>query len=33
MVSLITLMAAIGAVDVLAIRYGVDSRHDDGKKL
>jgi hypothetical protein len=33
MISLITFMAAIGAVDVLALRFGADSRHDDGKKL
>jgi hypothetical protein len=33
MVSLITFMAALGAVDVLALRYGVDSRRDDGRKL
>jgi hypothetical protein len=33
MLSLITIMAAIGAVDVLALRYGVDSRRDDGRKF
>jgi hypothetical protein len=33
MFSLISLMAAIGAVDVLALRYGADSRRDDGRKL
>jgi hypothetical protein len=33
MFSLITIMAAIGAVDVLALRYGVDSRRDDGRKF
>jgi hypothetical protein len=29
MFSLITFVAAIGAVDVLALRYGVDSRRDE----
>jgi hypothetical protein len=29
MVSLISLMAVIGAVDVLALRYGADSRRDE----
>jgi hypothetical protein len=33
MISLLTLMAAIGAVDVLALRYGVDSRRDVGRQL
>jgi hypothetical protein len=33
MISLLALMAALGAVDVVAVRYGADSRHDDGKKL
>jgi hypothetical protein len=29
MFSLITLVAAFGAVDVLALRYGADSRRDE----
>jgi len=29
MFSLITFVAAIGAVDVLALRYGADSRRDE----
>jgi hypothetical protein len=33
MFSLLTFMAVIGAVDALALRYGVDSRRDDGRKL
>jgi hypothetical protein len=33
MFSLLTFMAALGAVDVLAVRYGTDSRRDDGRKL
>jgi hypothetical protein len=33
MFSLLSLMAAIGAIDVLALRYGADSRRDDGRKL
>jgi hypothetical protein len=33
MFSLITLMAAIGAVGVLALRYGADSRRDHGRQL
>jgi hypothetical protein len=33
MISLLTLMAAIGAVGVLALRYGADSRRDDGRQL
>jgi hypothetical protein len=33
MFSLLAFMAVIGAVDVLALRYGVDSRRDDGRKL
>ena len=33
MLSLITFMAVIGAVDALALRYGVDSRRDEGRKL
>jgi hypothetical protein len=33
MISLITFMAALGAIDVLALRHGVDSRRDDGPKL
>jgi len=33
MVSLISIMAAIGAVDVLALRYGADTRRDDGRKF
>jgi hypothetical protein len=33
MLSLITIMAAIGAVDVLALRFGVDTRRDDGRKF
>jgi hypothetical protein len=31
MISLITFMAALGAVDVLALRHGADSRRDDGR--
>jgi hypothetical protein len=33
MVSLLSLMAAIGAVGALALRYGADSRRDEGPKL
>jgi len=33
MISLLTLIATIGAVDVLALRYGVDSRRDAGRQL
>jgi hypothetical protein len=33
MISLITLMAAIGVGGALAMRYGVDTRRDDGRKL
>jgi hypothetical protein len=33
MISLIALMAALGAVDVLALRHGVDSRRDVGRQL
>jgi hypothetical protein len=33
MFSLITFMAALGAVGALAMRYGPDSRRDDGPKL
>jgi hypothetical protein len=32
MISLITFMAALGAVGVLALRHGADSRRDDGPK-
>jgi hypothetical protein len=32
MISLITFMAALGAVDVLALRHGADSRRDDGRR-
>jgi hypothetical protein len=31
MISLITLMAALGALDVVALRHGADSRRDDGR--
>jgi hypothetical protein len=33
MLSLVSFMAALGAVGALAIRHGVDSRRDDGPKL
>jgi hypothetical protein len=33
MFSLLSFMAALGAVDVLAVRFGADSRRDDGRKL
>jgi hypothetical protein len=33
MISLIAFMAAIGVVDVLALRHGVDSRRDVGRQL
>ena len=33
MISLITFMAALAALDVLALRHGVDSRHDAGRQL
>ena len=33
MFSLISFMAALGAVDILALRYGVDTRRDDGRKF
>jgi len=29
MIAFISVMAAIGAVDVLALRYGADSRRDE----
>jgi hypothetical protein len=31
MISLITFMAALGALDVVALRHGTDSRRDDGR--
>jgi hypothetical protein len=33
MFSLLTLMAALGVVDALALRYGADSRRDVGRQL
>jgi hypothetical protein len=33
MFSLIMFLAALGAVGALAVRYGADSRRDDGPKL
>jgi len=33
MLSLVYLIAALGAVAVLALRYGADSRRDDGAEL
>jgi hypothetical protein len=33
MISLITFMAALGALDVLALRHGADSRRDTGRQL
>ena len=33
MISLFSFIAALGAIDVLAMRYGADSRRDDGPKL
>jgi hypothetical protein len=33
MISLLTFMAALGALDVLALRHGADSRRDDGRQL
>ena len=31
MISLITLMALLGAIGVVALRHGADSRRDDGR--
>jgi hypothetical protein len=31
MISLITFMAALGALGVMALRHGADSRRDDGR--
>jgi predicted outer membrane lipoprotein len=33
MFSLISLIAAFGVLDVLALRYGADSRRDRGRQL
>jgi hypothetical protein len=33
MFTLIILMAGLGAVDALALRFGVDSRQDVGRKF
>jgi hypothetical protein len=33
MISLITFMAALGTLGLLAVRHGADSRRDDGRKL
>jgi hypothetical protein len=33
MISLLSIMTAIGVVDVLALRYGTDSRRDVGRQL
>jgi hypothetical protein len=33
MLSLISFMAAIGAIDVLALKFGADSRRDSGRQL
>jgi len=33
MISLIAFMATIGAAGALAMRYGVDTRRDDGRKF
>jgi hypothetical protein len=33
MISLITFMAALVALDVMALRHGVDSRRDVGRQL
>jgi hypothetical protein len=33
MISLITFMAALVALDVMAVRHGVDSRRDVGRQL
>jgi hypothetical protein len=33
MLSLITFLAALAALGALAVRYGADSRRDDGPKL
>ena len=33
MLSLISFIAALGVLDVLALRYGVDSRRDRGRQL
>jgi hypothetical protein len=32
-VGILSLIAVIGAVGLLAIRYGVDSRRDDGRSI
>jgi hypothetical protein len=32
-ISLVSFMAALGAVGALAVRHGADSRRDDGPKL
>lgn len=31
MITLLSFMGILGAVDVLALRYGTDSRTDDGR--
>jgi hypothetical protein len=33
MISLLSFIAALGALDALALRYGVDSRRDVGRQL
>jgi hypothetical protein len=33
MISLLSFMAVIAAVDALALRYGADSRRDGGRQL
>jgi hypothetical protein len=33
MLSLVSFIAVLGAVGALALRHGVDSRRDDGRKL
>jgi hypothetical protein len=33
LISILSPIAVIGAVDLLAMRFGVDSRRDDGRSL
>jgi hypothetical protein len=33
MISLLTVMAGLAAFDALAVRFGTDSRRDDGPKF
>jgi hypothetical protein len=33
MISLVTMISAFGALAALSLRYGVDTRRDDGRKF